>query len=80
MIDFISLAVSVNRINEVSMNQGEPELEKVHHELLDMDPIGGDINEDKNITAGKVVLQPLSTFEPTVSRVTFRETGIICRK
>lgn len=53
------------------MNQGEPELEKVHHELLDMDPIGGDINEDKNITAGKVVLQPLSTFEPTVSRVTF---------
>ncbi|XP_038877176.1 uncharacterized protein LOC120069475 [Benincasa hispida] len=52
------------------MKQDEPELEKVQHELLDMDPIGGDINEDRNITAGKVV-QPLNTFEPTVSRPTF---------
>lgn len=60
----------MNRISELSMRQGEPELDQVQHELLDMDPNGGDINEDRNITAGKDVLQPLNVFEPTVSRPT----------
>lgn len=53
------------------MKRGEPELDKLQHESLDMDPVRGDINEDKYISTGKVVLQPLNMFEPTVSRPTF---------
>ncbi|KAL0548184.1 hypothetical protein IC582_012631 [Cucumis melo] len=66
-----SSSVSINRINEVSMKRGEPELDKLQHESLDMDSVRGDINEDKYISTGKVVLQPLNMFEPTVSRPTF---------
>ncbi|KAG6582356.1 hypothetical protein SDJN03_22358, partial [Cucurbita argyrosperma subsp. sororia] len=69
--DFSYLPVCVNRINEESMKQGEPELDKVQHDLLDMDPNGEDINEGHNSTAGKGVLQPLNVFDPTVSHPTF---------
>lgn len=60
----------MHRRNEVSVKQGEPELDKVQHQLLNMEPNFRDINEDRNITAGKDVLQPLNAFEPTVSRQT----------
>lgn len=53
------------------MEQNEPELDRVQHELLFMDSIGGDINEDsRNITAGKDVLHPVEVLEPSVSHPT----------